>query len=181
MTSPLGQYATATLVWSIPTPDYMLLSYDGHPLESYSKNMNLFSYAIDNDENGITNIIMTAFLKAETQNRYQENGVSDNTQVGQKVFGYCVTPPIVDRLIQGGQQAEATFWRVAPGIFTLPRNGFPSKIALELFKVQNENFIALDGFFVWEQNIPQPFGVELILGDKIKGRFISKGEWVSDL
>jgi hypothetical protein len=125
MTSPLGQYATATLVWSIPTPDYMLLSYGGHPLEGYSKNMNLFSYAIDIDESGITNIIMTAFLKAEKQNRYTTSGVSDSTQVGQKVIGYCVTPPIVDALIQGGQQADITFWRVSPGIFVLPKGRVP--------------------------------------------------------
>ena len=180
MVSPLAEYASATLVWRIPTRDDFVYGYDGAPLVGYS-NDHLLNYTVGTELDGITYVVMTAFLKVEKQNRYVNYGVSDSTQVGQKVGGYCVTPPLVDQLIQGEQQADATFWRVTPGQFTLPKSGFPSRIAYELFKERNKDLIAVEGYFIWEQNIPAPFGVEAILGDKLKGRFVNKGEWVADI
>jgi len=124
-------------------------------------------------------VILTAFLKPKTDNAYrQEQGIATGS-AGQRVEGYLVYPALMPAEVQAEQAAECTFWRI-PDV-AIPLTGFATEAALTTFQTKYSDSIALSGTFYWEANVPGPFGVEQILGDKLKGRFVARSIWLDAL
>lgn len=163
MTSPLATYATATLVFEQPTGA-------------------LSAGALGTPETATTPLIVVAFLK---QKRADQFSASDPRPDGQDsdatVEGYLITPSLLPAAIKPGQAAACTFWRVGMGNgFVLP-SSFVNQAALTAFEAANAAHIAQQGQFILEANIPGGFGVEAILGDKLRGQFVTRVSWIDEL
>lgn len=123
-------------------------------------------------------LIVLAYLTDDGGYRAREQ--VDGQISGQAKKGRMVAPSAMPPAVQDGQVAEAVFWRIGNG-FELPLDGWASLAAYQAFQAANEAAIAAVGEFVWELTPPGGFGVEAVLGDKIRGRFVARSSWVDAL
>lgn len=126
-------------------------------------------------------VVLTAFLKAKRDNRYQAADLSDGQRSDQRIAGYLIAPQLMPQGVQPEQRGRCTFWRVGMGDgFVLPES-FADLAELAAFEAANPDRVALRGDFFWEANIPGPFGVEDILGDALKGRLVLRTVWADGI
>jgi hypothetical protein len=158
--SAFAAFATCTLLFELPT------TAPANPL--------------GNPTVGTTPLIVVAYLKSDRS--YRQQPTPDGQVAGQAVTGRCIAPATMPPGIQAEQVAEATFWRAGLGAaLALPPEGFEELADYQQFLADNADAIALTGEFYWEANLPGGFGVEAVLGDKIRGRFVARSSWVDSL
>jgi hypothetical protein len=158
MASPLAPYGNATLLFQQPTGSSSPGTF-GTP------------------ETATTPLICVAFLKPKNTDQFRAtDALPDGSQSTKTVEGFLLTPSLMPAGIQPGQVAVCTFWRVGPG-FTL-QTTFADAAALAAYQAANSARIAVQGEFVYELNIPGQFGVEAILGDRLRGEFRINAGWV---
>jgi len=154
--SPL---ANATLVFQIPTGDLE------EPLGQAGT--------------AVTPLIVVAYLRSDRGYRAQPS--PDGVVQGQAMAGRAVAPSTIPAAIQAEQVAECVFWRSGLGLLALPPTGFATIAAYNAFLSANAGAVALVGEFYWEANIPGSLGVEAVLGDSLRGRFVARSSWVDSL
>lgn len=124
-------------------------------------------------------LIVVAFLKplgAPTANP-EVAGNRATTQVQ----GYLISPSLMPSEIQPQQTGRCAFWRVGMGDgFVLPTS-FADLAAYDAFVLANAAKMANVGTFTVDANIPGPFGVEAILGDRLNGTFTAETSWTDEL
>lgn len=127
-----------------------------------------------------TPLIVVAYLKSDRS--YRQQPTPDGQVAGQAVTGRCIAPAQMPPGIQAEQVAEAVFWRSGLGaVVELPPEGFEELSDYQQFLEDNTDAIALTGDFYWEATLPGGFGVEAVLGDKIRGRFVARSSWADSL
>lgn len=158
--SAFAAFATCTLKFDLPT------SAPANPL--------------GNPAVATTPLIMVAYLRPDRS--YRQQPTPDGQVTGQAVTGRCIAPLRMPVGIQAEQVAEAVFWRSGLGnTLALPPEGFAELADYQQFLLDNDDAIAIAGDFYWESNLPGGFGVEAVLGDKIRGRFEARSSWVNSL
>jgi len=97
------------------------------------------------------------------------------------VKGHLINPPLMPFEIQPQQNGRCSFWRVGMGDgFALPQS-FADLDEYDAFALANSAKLANVGTFTLDNNIPGPFGVEAILGDKLRGTFVAETAWTDEL
>ena len=135
---------------------------------------------LGNPSVGTVPLIMVAYLKSDRS--YRQQPTPDGQVAGQAVTGRCVAPNRMPPGVQAEQVAEAIFWRAGLGQpLVLPPEGFAELADYQQFLADNADAIALTGDFFWEANLPGGFGVEDVLGDRLRGRFVANSSWVNSL
>jgi hypothetical protein len=95
--------------------------------------------------------------------------------------GYLINPPLMPFEIQPQQNGRCSFWRVGMGDgFNLPQS-FADLAAYDAFALANASRLSNVGTLTLDNNIPGPFGVEAILGDRIRGTFVAETAWTDEL
>lgn len=125
-------------------------------------------------------LVVVAYLR--TDNSYRQQPTVDGQVAGQAVAGRCISPALMPAGIQAEQVAAAVFWRAGLGAeLALPADGFAELADYQQFLEDNATAIAITGEFYWAANLPGGLGVEAVLGDKIRGRFVARSTWVDSL
>jgi hypothetical protein len=156
--TPFAPFATATLVFWVPVGDILT--------------------PLGNPSTATTPLIVVAYLKADSN--YRAQAVVDGQASGQTMSGRMVQPAAMPPTVQDGQVAEITFWRIGAG-FELPSLGWESLADYQDYQADNLEAIAAIGEFVWEAIPPGGFGVEAVLGDKIRGKFVARSSWTDSI
>jgi hypothetical protein len=151
--SPL---ANATLVFQVPTGD--------------------LTAPLGQTTSAVTPLVVVAYLRSDRGYRIQPS--ADGLVQGQAMTGRAIAPSVIPAAIQAEQRAECVFWRSGLGLLTLPPSGFADVAAYEDFLAAHAESVAIVGEFYWEANIPGSLGVEVVLGDKLRGRFVARSSWV---
>lgn len=149
----LAQFATSSLVFQVPTGNLQT--------------------PLGNPATATVPLVVVAYLRAGGHGAQQ--GI-DGQASGQPVSGRMVYPTALPVGVQDGQVAEATFWRI-----TLPSTGWATLAAYQAFINANLESVAAIGEFVLEATPPSGLGVEAVLGDKIRGRFIARSSWTDSI
>ena len=158
--SAFAPFATATLLFQVPTGNL------NNPL--------------GNPTTATTPLIVLAYLR--TDRSYRQQTTPEGQVAGQAVVGRCIAPATMPPTVQAEQVAEAVFWRAGLGAaLALPVEGFATLSSYQSFLTVNADAIAMTGEFYWEGNLPGGFGVEAVLGDKIRGRFVARSSWADSL
>lgn len=125
-------------------------------------------------------LIVVAYLRSDRS--YRQQPTPEGQVAGQAVTGRCVAPSLMPPQVQAEQVAEAVFWRAGLGQqLALPTAGFAELADYQQFLEDNAAAIAITGDFYWEANLPGSFGVEGVLGDRIRGRFVARSSWADSL
>jgi hypothetical protein len=156
--SAFAPFATATLTFWIP--EGTLLTPLGNPTTATAP------------------VVLLAYLTADRSYRAQPQ--PDGVATGQGMSGRLVAPGALPQSVQDGQAGEVVFWRLGPG-FALPQAGFEELGDYQDFVAENAEAIAATGEFILEVSPPGGFGVEAILGDKIRGRFVARSSWADSI
>ena len=158
--SAFAPFATATLLFQVPTGS--------------------LSNPLGDPATATTPLIVVAYLKSDRG--YRQQPTPEGQVAGQAVVGRCIAPTTMPLGVQAEQMAEAVFWRAGLGAtLVLPADGFDELSDYQDFLADNAEAIALTGEFYWEANLPGGFGVEQVLGDRIRGRFVARSSWADTL
>jgi hypothetical protein len=158
--SAFAPFATATLLFQVPTGS--------------------LSNPLGDPATATTPLIVVAYLKSDRS--YRQQPTPEGQVAGQAVVGRCIAPTTMPPGVQAEQMAEAVFWRAGLGAtLVLPPEGFDELSDYQDFLADNAEAIAITGEFYWEANLPGGFGVEQVLGDRIRGRFVARSSWADTL
>ena len=126
-------------------------------------------------------LVVVAFVKAKKDNAYLRPETNDGQLTTQRLEGYMISPQLMPARVQSEQQGRCVFWRVGMGDgFALP-DAFEDASELASFEAENPDKVAIAGDFFWEANMPGPFGVEAILGDRLRGRLVTRTAWADGI
>lgn len=128
---------------------------------------------------GTTPLIVVCYLRSDRS--YRQQPTPEGQVAGQAVTGRCIAPATIPPGVQAEQVATATFWRSGLGLLTLPPAGFEELADYQQYLDDNADAVAITGEFYWEANLPGSLGVEAVLGDKIRGRFVARSSWADSL
>lgn len=120
-------------------------------------------------------LLIVAYLRESSNSAYQLQALDAGGIGSTALSGRAVAPDSLPNNLRGGQQAECIIWAVGDD-FQLPV--FESLSEYEQFLLDNQSAINQQGQFFLDAGIRGVFGVEDVLGEKLRGYLQSSTGWV---
>lgn len=155
MATPFSPYANLTVL--VEQPEVYAIAGDGNPAAQTNE------------------LVMVGYAKRKAAKGGDVFQGGDISRI--EYAGFWVLPSAKPQTIQPEQTGKAIVWRVSPGGFGLPVDGWASIAEYQTFVEANLDKIAIDGEFVIAATPPDPFGVEIQTGDRLSGYLYSRVAW----
>lgn len=120
-------------------------------------------------------LLIVAYLRESSNSAYQLQALDAGGIGSTALSGRAIAPDRLPNTLRGGQQAECIIWAVGDA-FELPV--FGSIAEYEQFVLDNQSAINQQGQFFLDAGVRGVFGVEEVLGERLRGYLQSSTGWV---